>query len=258
MWSLGRLCVFPEDFVTRSSRFHALATCGACQWDTGLAVTRRPRRPSVYITTSLTCPTRLRSDYGGASYVLCDFLTQLGKDSSRRARRKALLRFRSTSPHEKGLEQTRSCIVTVTSARKHALTPMRKIHASDKKPNLCCGSDVLPGWSSRCIEVQGAYRARNACISTTIFRASYEASSGTDVELDPFAHVHHSILALMFLDRFPQLRILFHANFLARVQLVVAREVNISLEQRLDVWVEGLPVWVLEMIPARVSVLLRS
>ena len=52
----------------------------------------------------------------------------------------------------------------------------------------------------------------------------------------------------MLRDSFPQLGILFDLYFLVRVDLVVAAQIHIALEQGLDVWVKSLPVGIVEVV----------
>lgn len=59
-----------------------------------------------------------------------------------------------------------------------------------------------------------------------------------------------NLVSLVLLDLLPQLGVLLNADLLLGVELVEAAEVHVLGEERDDVLVERLPVWVLKVVPA--------
>lgn len=55
----------------------------------------------------------------------------------------------------------------------------------------------------------------------------------------------------MFRNGLPKLRILVDTDLFACIELVVAVQFNWLREKRYNVWIERLPVWVLEMVSGK-------
>ena len=55
-------------------------------------------------------------------------------------------------------------------------------------------------------------------------------------------------VVLMLLHLRPQIGVLLNLHFLASVQLIVAAQIHVFVQQRDYVLVEGLPIWILQMI----------